>query len=126
MSAFTPGAKVTIRGLAARPELNGLTAVVEMSSRKHQGRWVVNIEGQPKAFALKEENLELAPALPSRAVLCAIHHESGTKLLAAKKYHFVEPGPPMMARCKADTPLTATLASLGLTGRVALNLGETA
>ena len=33
------------------------------------------------------------------------------KLLAAKKYHFIEPGPPMMARCKADTPLTATFAS---------------
>ena len=45
---------------------------------------------------------------------------------AGKKYHFIEPGPPMMARCKADTPLTSTFASLGLTGRVALNLGETA
>ena len=30
------------------------------------------------------------------------------------------------ARCTAATPLAATLASLGLTGRVALNLGETA
>ena len=69
---------------------------------------------------------KFAPEATLHTVLCAIHHESGTKLLAAKKYHFIEPGPPMMARCKADTPLTATFASLGLTGRVALNLGETA
>ena len=67
---------------------------------------------------------KFAPEATLQTVLCAIHHESGTKLLAAKKYHFIEPGPPMMARCKADTPLTATFASLGLTGRVALNLGE--
>ena len=69
---------------------------------------------------------KFAPEATLHTVLCAIHHESGTKLLAAKKYHFIEPGPPMMARCKADTPLTSTFASLGLTGRVALNLGETA
>ena len=67
-----------------------------------------------------------APEATLHTVLCAIHHESGTKLLAAKKYHFTEPGPPAMARCTAATPLAATLASLGLTGRVALNLGETA
>ena len=101
MSAVTPGAKVTIRGLSARPDLNGLTGVVEKWDAG-QSRWEATLH----------------------TVLCAIHHESGTKLLAAKKYHFIEPGPPMMARCKADTPLTSTFASLGLTGRVALNLGE--
>ena len=63
-----------------------------------------------------------APEATLHTVLCAIHHESGTKLLAGKKYHFIEPGPPMMARCKADTALDSTFASLGLTGRVALNL----
>ena len=67
---------------------------------------------------------KFAPEATLHTVLCAIHHESGTKLLAAKKYHFIEPGPPMMARCKADTALDSTFASLGLTGRVALNLGE--
>ena len=69
---------------------------------------------------------KFAPEATLHTVLCAIHHESGTELLAAKKYHLTEPGPPTIARCTAATPLAATLASLGLTGRVALNLGETA
>ena len=73
MSAFTPGAIVTIRGLGSRPDLNGSTGVVKKWDAG-QSRWIVNnVEGQPGSFALKEENLEL-----------------------------------------------------GLTGRVALNLGETA
>mgnify|MGYP001975437402 CR=1 FL=1 len=75
-------------------------------------------------LAIATFDRKFAPEATLHTVLCAIHHESGTKLLAAKKYHFIEPGPPMMARCKADTPLTSTFASLGLTGRVALNLGE--
>ena len=66
MSAFTPGAIVTIRGLGARPDLNGFTGVVKKWDAG-QSRWIVNnVEGQPGSFALKEENLELAPAHPSR------------------------------------------------------------
>ena len=36
---------------------------------------------------------KFAPEATLHTVLCAIHHESGTKLLAGKKYHFIEPGP---------------------------------
>ena len=53
-------------------------------------------------------------------------HAATAKLLAGTAYHLIEPGPPTMARCNGGTPLTATLASLGFTGRVALNLGESA
>jgi len=60
-----PGSKVELRGLVAKPELNGKQGVVVVAGEgAAEGRWAVRVEGAAataKPLALKPDNLRLLP-----------------------------------------------------------------
>lgn len=57
-----PGLQVSLRGLQARPELNGVTGIVASHAPNDQGRWevAVRMNGELCRLSLKAANMQLA------------------------------------------------------------------
>ena len=64
---LAPGQAVALRGLTARPELNGQRGLVEFFN-KAQARWAVRLRGSGEVKLLKAVNLEPAPGAPRAQV----------------------------------------------------------
>jgi hypothetical protein len=64
---LAPGQDVALRGLTARPELNGQRGLVEFFD-KPQARWAVRLRGSGDVKLLKAGNLEPAPGAPRAQV----------------------------------------------------------
>jgi len=59
--SFTPGARIRLHGLQAKPELNGKEGIC-VEQKVDTGRWLVRLEGGSGEFAFKEANLQLLVA----------------------------------------------------------------
>ena len=71
MAELAPGAVVALRGLKARPELNGARAAVVRYARAKE-RYVVRVPRLPKPMLFRRANLQPVVEEPASGVLLRV------------------------------------------------------